>query len=87
MALKCKISSTHSAHFDFNLQHDVAEILQVVFDELKEASIRADDLLSNTLSTTITCNNCFSSAVREEKLDIVSVLMADNINSSYEKFL
>ena len=34
-ALKHKISSTRSAPFDFNSQQDVAEILQVVFDELK----------------------------------------------------
>ena len=76
-----------SAPFDFNSQQDVAEILQVVFDELKGTSIRADDLLSNTFNTTITCNSCFCSAVREEKLDIVSVPMADNVNTSLEKFL
>ena len=86
-ALKCKISSTRSAPFDFNSQQDVAEILEVVFDELKGTSVRADDLLSNTLSTTITCNSCFCSSVGEEKMDIVSVPMADNVNSSLEKFL
>ena len=73
-ALKLKISSTRSAPFDFNSQQDAAEILQVVFDELKGSSIRADDLLSNTLSTIVTYNSCFCSTVREEKLDIVSVL-------------
>ena len=62
-------------------------ILQVIFDELKATSIRADDLLSDTLNTTITCNSCFCSAIREEKLDIVSVPTADNVNSSLEKFL
>ena len=86
-ALKHKISSTRSAPFDFNSQQDVAEILQVVFDELKGTSIRADDLLSNALTTIITCNSCFCSAVREKKLDIVSVPMADNVNTSLEKFL
>ena len=65
-ALELKISSTHSAPFDFNSQQDIAEILQVVFDELKGTTMRADDLLSNTLTTTITCNSCFCSAVREE---------------------
>ena len=86
--LKCKISSTCSAPFDFNSQQqDVTEILQVVFDKLKETSIRTDDLLSNTLITTITCNSLFCSAVRKEKLDIVSVPMADNVISSLEKFL
>ena len=85
--LKCKMSSTCSAPSDFNSQQDVAEVLQVVFDKLKETSIRTDDLLSNTLRTTITFSSCFCSAVREEKLDIVSVPMADNGNSSLEKFL
>ena len=82
-----KISSSRSAPFDFNSQQDVAEILQVVIDELKGTSIRADDLLSNTFITTVIFNSCFCSAVREEKLDIVLVLMADNVNSSSEKFL
>ena len=87
-ALKNKMSSTRCVPFDFNFQQDVPEILQVVFDELKATSIKADDLLSNTLTTTtITCNSCFCSTVTEEKLDIVSVPMADNVNTSLEKFL
>ena len=85
-ALKCKISSTHSAPFDFNSQQDVSEILQVIFDEFKRTSLRTDYLLSDTLRTTITCNGYFCSSVREEKLDIVSVSMADNFNSSLEIF-
>ena len=36
--------------------------------------------LTHTLSTTITCNSCFSHAVTEEELDIVSVPMAENVN-------
>ena len=86
-ALKPKIPSNCSALFDFSSQQDVAEFLQVVFDELKGALLRTGNLLSNTLRTTITCNSCFCSAVREEKLDIVSVPMTDNFNSSLEKFL
>ena len=86
-ALKRKISSTRSASLDFSSQQDVPEILQVVFDELKGTSIRADNLLSNTLSTTITCNSYSCSAVREETLDIVSIPIADNVNSFLEKFL
>ena len=86
-ALNRKISSSRGAPFDFNSQQNIAEILQVVFDELKGTSIRTDDLLSNTLRTTITCNSCFCSAVRKEKLDTVPVPMADNVNSSLEKFL
>ena len=86
-ALIHKLSSSHGATFDFNSQQYVAEYLQVVFDELKATLIRTDDLLSDTLRTTITCNRRFCSAVREEKLGIVSVPMADNVNSSLEKFL
>ena len=86
-ALKPKIPSNCSALFDFSSQQDVAEFLQVVFDELKGALLRTGNLLSNTLRTTITCNSCFCSAVREEKLDIVSVPLTGNFNSSLEKFL
>ena len=86
-AFKCKISSTRSAPVDCNFQQYVAEILQVVLDKLKETSIRTGDLPSNTLRTTITCNSCFCSAVNEEKINIVSVPMAGNINSSLDKFL
>ena len=86
-AFKCKISSTRSALFGFNFQQDVAEILRAVFDELKGTSIRTDDLFSNPLRTASTCNSCFCSAVRGEKLDIVAVPISDNVNSSLEKFL
>ena len=48
---------------------------------------RTDDLLSIILRVTIARNSCFCSAVREYKLDIVSVLMADNVNNSLEKFV
>ena len=88
-ALKCKISSTRSAPFDFNSQQDVAEILDLVFDELKGTSVRTADLLSNTLRTTITWkwNSCFCSAVRQKKLDIVLVPIAAHVNSSLKKFV
>ena len=45
--LKHKISSTRSAPFDFKSQHDVADILQIVFDELKGSSLRTDELFSS----------------------------------------
>ena len=53
---------------------------------MKLKSIRTDDLLSNALRTSITCNSCFCSTVREEKLYIVSVPMADNVSSSQRNF-
>ena len=87
-AFKHKMLSTHSAPFDFDSQQDVAEILQVVFDELKGTSMATEDLRSNTLRTTVACNSCFCSAVREEKQDIVSIpIAADNIHISLEEFI
>ena len=72
-ALKYKISSARSAPFDFNFQQDVGEILQVVFEELMETSITINDLLTNTLRTTIICSSTFCFADRKERRDTVSV--------------
>ena len=47
-ALKCKLSNLTGVPFDFNTQEDVAEILQVVLDELKVISLAASQLISNT---------------------------------------
>ena len=55
--LKRNLSSTRVAPFDLNSQQDVAEILQVVLDELKGVSLAASSLISNTQKTTVSCNN------------------------------
>ena len=47
-ALKRNLSNTRVEPFDFNSQQDVAEILQVVYDELKGVSLAANSLISNT---------------------------------------
>ena len=47
-ALERNFSSMTVAPFDFNSQQDVAEILQVVLDELKGGSLAASSLISNT---------------------------------------
>ena len=47
-ALKRKLSNLRGVPFDFNTQQDVAEILQVVLDELKGVSLAASQLISNT---------------------------------------
>ena len=47
-ALKCKLSNLRGVPFDFNTQQDVAEILQVVLDELKDVSLAASQSISNT---------------------------------------
>ena len=47
-ALKRKLRNLRGVPFDFNTQQDVAEILQVVLDELKGVSLAASQLISNT---------------------------------------
>ena len=47
-ALKCKLSNIRGTPFDIKAQQDVAEILQVVLDELKGVSFAASHLIANT---------------------------------------
>ena len=47
-ALKRKLSIIRGVSFNFNTQQDMAEILQVVLDELKSISIGAGHLICNT---------------------------------------
>ena len=49
-ALKCKLSIIIGVPFDFNTQQDVAEILQVVLDELKGISMAASHLICKTIN-------------------------------------
>ena len=46
--LKRKLSNLRGVPFDFNAQQDVAEILQVVLDELKGMSLETSQLISDT---------------------------------------
>ena len=46
-ALKRKLSHLRGVPFDFNTQQDVAEILQVVLDEIKGVPLAASQLISN----------------------------------------
>ena len=86
-ALKRSLSSTRVTPFDFNSQQDVAEILQVVLDELKGVSLAASSLISNTLRTTVSCNTCLCSSVSEENLDILSLQVSTDIQTSLKQFL
>ena len=45
-ALKSKLSSIRGVPFDFNTQQDVAEILQIVLDELGGVSLAASHLIN-----------------------------------------
>ena len=86
-ALKRKLSIIRGVPFNFNTQQDVAEILQVVLDELKGISIAASHLICNTQKITVSCNTCFCSSVSEENLDIVTLPVSADIQTSTNQFL
>ena len=73
--------------FDFNSQQDVAEILQVVLDDLKGVSLAACSIISNIQKTTVSCNNCLCSSVSEENLDILPLQVSTDIQTSINQFL
>ena len=86
-ALKCKLSIIRGVPFDFNTQQDVAEVLQVVLDEVKGISLAASHLICNTQKITVSCNTCFCSSESEENLDIVTLPVSTDIQTSMNQFL
>ena len=86
-ALSRKISESRYAPFNFNSKQDAAEVIQFVIDELMGTSVVTSDLLSNTIRINISCNQCFCFSAKEEKLDILTIPLSPNINSSLSKFL
>ena len=92
-ALKRKLSNLREVPFDFNTQQDVAEILQVVLDELKRVSLAASQLISNTQKIAVSCNTCFCFSKSEQNLDIsadiqasISQFLKPEILSSHNKW-
>ena len=86
-ALSRKISESRHAPYNFNYQQDAAEVLQFVIVELKGTSVAASDLISNSIRINIFCNQCFCFSAKEEKLNILTIPLPPNINSSLSKFL
>ena len=80
-----KISDSRHAPFDFNSQEDAAEVLQFLIDDLKGNSVAASDL--NTIRINVLRNQYFCFSGKEEKLDILTIPLSLNINSSSSKFL
>ena len=54
---------------------------------MKGTSVVASDLISNTIRINISCNQCFCFSAKEEKLDILTIPLSPNINSSLSKLL
>ena len=86
-ALSRKISESPHTPFNFDSQQDAPEVLQFVTHELKGISVAASDLILNTIRINISCNQCFCFSATEEKLDILTITLSPNINSSLSKFL
>ena len=87
LALKRKLSNLRGVPFDFNTQQDVAEILQVVLDELNGVSLAASQLISDTHKITVSCNTCFCFPVAEQNLDILTPPVSADIQASISQFL
>ena len=86
-ALKRKLSIIRGVPFDFNTLRDVAETLEVVLDKLKGIRIAPSNLICNTQKITVSYNTCFCSSVSEESLDIVSLPVSGDIQTSMNHFL
>ena len=63
------------------------EILQVVLDELKDISIAGRHLVCNTQKITVSFNTCSCSSVSEENLDLVTLQVSADIQTSMNQFL
>ena len=58
-------------------------MLQVVLDELKEVSLAASYLISN--KKIVSCNTCFCSTVLVENIDILTLPVSPDIQTSMMK--
>ena len=69
-ALRNKITKDHGSPFNVSSQQDVPEILQIMIDGFKVISQLADNIISSTLQTSVTCNVCLCCNIQKEKFDI-----------------
>ena len=81
------MSSIRKDPFNFNSQQDVPEILGVVLEELKGDLSLVENVFPITLRTTITCNTCFCSSIKEDKSDILILPTFNQISSSLNESL
>ena len=86
-ALKRKLHNLRGVPFDSYTQQYVVEILQVVLNELKGVSLAASQLISGTQKVTVSCNTCFCSSESDENLDILTLPVSADIQTSVNQFL
>ncbi|XP_057299432.1 uncharacterized protein LOC130630050 [Hydractinia symbiolongicarpus] len=86
-ALERKIHSYGNTTFHYNSQQDVAEMLLLVFDELKGYSVIASQNISTEVSVSVSCNTCLCSSVTVENQDILTLSPSSSVQLSGSIFL
>ena len=87
MALRNKTTKDRRSPFNFNSQQDFPEILQIVINELEGISQVANNIISSTLQTSVTCNVCLCCNIQEEKFDIITLPWTSSVPESIQKIL
>ena len=72
--------------FVLHQQQDVTEVLQILLPEIVGTSLFARDMISVTVKTTTCCSDCFFSADKEEKEDIIPLDCCGTIEQSITSF-
>ena len=69
-------------NFDFNRQHDAAEILNYIFRDLTRVSSLAKKSIERKFQVTHVCNKCFGSVIKEESYPILTFLIAPTVGEA-----
>ena len=73
--------------FDFNLQHDVPEVLQMFLNDLLSFAPTFFNTFTSTISTQIVCSVCNNSSTKEENHTIIPLSVENSISQSLKKLL
>ena len=73
--------------FNFNRQHDAADILNYIFRDLTGVSSLAKESIETKLQVSHVCNKCFAPVTREESYPILTVPMAPTVEEAINKHL
>jgi ubiquitin C-terminal hydrolase len=74
-------------NFNFNRQHDAADILNYIFRDLTGVSSLAKESIETKLQVSHVCNKCFGPVTREESYPILTVPMAPTVEEAINKHL
>ena len=86
-ALQNKIRETGNKDFNLNIQQDVPEVLNTLLMEFIGSSPLAEELVSNTIRTTTSCDVCFCTSIVEDKHETLAVPTKKHISMSLNDLL